>query len=843
MAIVPTYDLKERPAVGAGTAPTQYRDYSGMIPKADQMISAAAGNTAKALVKYQNEVDDARADGVYAQMQQKAIDLEDAYKQRKGENALQPDEQGRGLVDQNQDDLKDYFNQLTEGLSPGAKARAQRKVNSIFLRQYATATAHVRTQSDTYNEQVDKAVVSSQINAARTNYDDPLAITINAETAKNQLAKAGARHGWDQATRTQAERSALDAVVSSGIGGMLDKAKEDPAYAVMARGYFETYKDQLSGSAAAKLNTAITAVQDNHQLDAEKAQAIRDLTVARVQLSLPGSSAAKATGITPGSSSEWFLTSIVPGESGGEQFENDGRVKVGRYPDGSRPKDKANWAYGVSQITIPAAREAAKSLGEKLDEQKLLNDKDYNLRMGQAYFDFLLSHYSGDAVKATAAYHSGYAAVDKLIKERGGDWLSGLGPIGQAYVKKAQERMDAARSGVRKDSYGNVIHPFDPRYVMSSPQYFTQADALKWAMDNSTRAQQNPEYRDKLVDKIMSQRNSDIGDDRQQQANLVSQAQDYIAQGQDVPPGLLAQMTVATQNALADYKKKLETYDDSGNIALAAYYLSTPEALNKLSEVELKNMLPALPKDYRKQVEWAYYKGKVKAVNAADKQAQNSKEAQAGQINPDFYVSYDWAKDLVKDYTGKDAWKNIKPEDQAQYIVSVMRALSREAQIRGIKFKKKSEVASLFNDVVATTRFTVPGFFGPSDKTIFSVTKSDLGADNRPDTAWGVVKQIVQANHTRDGNPNPPSDGQVMAAFQDIMMGFYPDVNLRGLTMDKTVTDYLESQAKAEKRTLTPLQELQAYLKFLVDQKKVPKASVDQTLDEGRPVDIWAMTD
>ena len=106
-----------------------------------------------------------------------------------------------------------------------------------------------------------------------------------------------------------------------------------------------------------------------------------------------------------------------------------------------------------------------------------------------------------------------------------------------------------------------------------------------------------------------------------------------------------------------------------------------------------------------------------------------------------------------------------------------------------------------------------------------------------------MVKQIVQANHTRDGNPNPPSDGQVMAAFQDIMMGFYPDVNLRGLTLDKTVTDYLESQAKAEKRTLTPLQELQAYLKFLVDQKKVPKASVDQTLDEGRPVDIWAMTD
>lgn len=92
MAIVPTYDLKERPVVGAGTTPTQYRDYSGLVPKADSLVSASAEGMAKVALKYQNQADDTRADDVYVQMQKKALELQDAYLKRKGEAALTPDE-------------------------------------------------------------------------------------------------------------------------------------------------------------------------------------------------------------------------------------------------------------------------------------------------------------------------------------------------------------------------------------------------------------------------------------------------------------------------------------------------------------------------------------------------------------------------------------------------------------------------------------------------------------------------------------------------------------------------------------------------------------------------------
>lgn len=826
MAIVPTYDLKERPVVGAGTAPTQYRDYSGLVPKADSLVSASAEGVAKVALKYQNQVDDTRADDVYVQMQKKALELQDAYLKRKGEAALTPDEQGRGLADQNQEDLHGYFNQITEGLTPGAKTRAMRKVNPLLMGQYALSTAHVRSQFSAYSDQVDKSLVEAQMQAARQNYEDPMAIEINAQTAAGQLEKTAVRHGWDPVTLANAKQSAVDAVVASAVSGALDASKEDPAYAVMARGILESYKDKLSGGASAKLYKAVTTVQDGWQLESEKDAARRELAADRIRLTIPGSAAARDAGITPGSSIEYFRTSIVPEESGGEQFEKDGRPKLGRYSDGTTPRDKSNWAYGAAQITIPAAMEAAKALGVPLDKDRLMNDKEYNLKLGEAYFNSLVSHYGGDLVKATAAYHSGAGTVDGLIKTRGGDWVSGLGPQGKSYVEKVQQRYNAAASGVRKDSSGNVINPFTPQYAMSSPQYFTREEAEAWAMGRSTRAQQSPEYRKKLVDAIMERQTQDINDDRQRQANLVGEAQDLIVQGKELPTELTALMTPATQNALQEFKTKYEQGDGSGDLRLAAYYLSTPEALQGLTETELKNVLSVIPASYRENVAWTYYTTTFKAQAAADKSAQLSSEAQSGQIAPEYYVSFDAVESSLKSYMGK-AWGSLSSEDQAQYVTMAMKAVSREAQRRGTPIKSQSEIASLFNDMASSTQFTVPtGWFGRSseNRSIFTLTKDDMKNKGMSTSAWGVLKQLVQSEHTRMGNPYPPSEGQIMSTFQEVMMGMTPQVSLKGVELDQGVVDFLNQQAASEKRTLTPLQLLQAYLKFQIEGKEVPES-------------------
>ena len=324
----------------------------------------------------------------------------------------------------------------------------------------------------------------------------------------------------------------------------------------------------------------------------------------------------------------------------------------------------------------------------------------------------------------------------------------------------------------------------------------------------------------------MARQTQDINDDRQRQANLVGEAQDLIVQGKELPTELTALMTPATQNALQEFKTKYEQGDGSGDLRLAAYYLSTPEALQGLTETELKNVLSVIPASYRKNVAWTYYTTTYKAQAAADKSAQLSSEAQSGQIAPKYYVSFDAVKSSLKSYMGKEAWKNLPSEDQAQYVTMAVKAISREAQRRGTPIKSQSEIASLFNDMVSSTQFTVPTWLGLSseNRSIFTVTTGDMKNKGMSTSAWGVLKQLVQSEHTRMGNPYPPSEGQIMSTFQEVMMGMTPQVSLKGVELDQGVVDFLNQKAASEKRTLTPLQLLQAYLKFQIEGKEVPES-------------------
>ena len=63
-----------------------------------------------------------------------------------------------------------------------------------------------------------------------------------------------------------------------------------------------------------------------------------------------------------------------------------------------------------------------------------------------------------------------------------------------------------------------------------------------------------------------------------------------------------------------------------------------------------------------------------------------------------------------------------------------------------------------------------------------------------------------------------------MSTFQEVMMGMTPQVSLKGVELDQGVVDFLNQRAASEKRTLTPLQLLQAYLKFQIDGKEVPES-------------------
>lgn len=131
---------------------------------------------------------------------------------------------------------------------------------------------------------------------------------------------------------------------------------------------------------------------------------------------------------------EFFDSVQLAAESGGRQFDKNGKPLVGRYRDGSTPPP-AQRAYGAGQMQIRTAQNVAKSHGIPWDENKFLTDKEYNLALADAHQGDLEKKY-GDKTIARAAYHSGEPTVDKAIARYGREGFArGLGPEGREYIK------------------------------------------------------------------------------------------------------------------------------------------------------------------------------------------------------------------------------------------------------------------------------------------------------------------------------------------------------------------------------------------------------------------------
>lgn len=131
---------------------------------------------------------------------------------------------------------------------------------------------------------------------------------------------------------------------------------------------------------------------------------------------------------------QFFDDVQMAAESGGRQHDKSGKPLVGRYRDGTTPAPDKR-AYGAGQMQIGTAKETAQRYGIAWDENRFLNDKDYNLDLADRHMQFLTQKY-GDKTLARAAYHSGTGTVDKAIKKYGREgFAQGLGPEGRNYIK------------------------------------------------------------------------------------------------------------------------------------------------------------------------------------------------------------------------------------------------------------------------------------------------------------------------------------------------------------------------------------------------------------------------
>jgi hypothetical protein len=130
---------------------------------------------------------------------------------------------------------------------------------------------------------------------------------------------------------------------------------------------------------------------------------------------------------------------MLGNESGRQQFDKTGGVLRGKAGE-----------EGISQIKPAAAKEAAASLGIEYNPELVRTDKNYNMKLGKAYFNMQLDKFNGDPMLAAAAYNAGPGRVSQALKmaeEKGGDFLDYLP---QTTVRYLANLSDAAQGAHEK---------------------------------------------------------------------------------------------------------------------------------------------------------------------------------------------------------------------------------------------------------------------------------------------------------------------------------------------------------------------------------------------------------
>lgn len=102
-------------------------------------------------------------------------------------------------------------------------------------------------------------------------------------------------------------------------------------------------------------------------------------------------------------------------------------------------------ALGLMQLMPGTARDMATELGMEFDQQRLVSDADYNMKLGSAYLQRMLERYDGNPALALAAYNAGPGKVDEWIGAHGDPRTDAIGQ--NAWIERIpyQETRDYAR--------------------------------------------------------------------------------------------------------------------------------------------------------------------------------------------------------------------------------------------------------------------------------------------------------------------------------------------------------------------------------------------------------------
>lgn len=854
MPRIPEYgNYQVSPTVGNYSA-AQAKDFASANPYDPNALAAPLARASVAVQKVQEDIDNSRVLDKLTQLRRFALDRragDNGFLKLHGQQALLPDDDGRGLADREDLQMRNYSDALMQDLTAAQKRKFKNQAASIFQQQYGFALQHVFVENEKYDVDTRVAAIDDAMRTISLSADQPDIVSENLASIDSAIDYLAQKQGLDVYQKRQLRNDYFGKLSSMVTAQALLDAESNPDAVYVAQNFNNDHRHEIP---------ATTLVQNNQQIQTQiKANRVSSLvrgyrdaqsaantnrTLARMGLALDGQGRIQERDVKSAAVKIMSL-GIVPQESGGRQFSTDPsgieQTLVGRYEDGTLPPEDQR-AYGLSQIQIGNAKFAADWIRKnedasfKWDQSKFMNDPDYNRRVGNAWLTHLLQTYGGDTTKAIAAYHNGETEVNAAIKKaekegNPGQWLKHLGPRGQEYVANVTKRLQTSLSNPVKDANGRAVSYFSPQYFRAERQWDTNADIRRYVHEVMPDTQVDYNLEDTAVQAVVREQERLKADYVTEQTNIRNQLIDQIASGQAPNQQLLSQLTLAAQGELMTRYKQITAGDTSGDLALAATYLGDENALFGLSEEDMKAVAFASPAEQGKLIQEKWYKQRAKLSGEANAAGQRALSAQAGMpLDADYAVSASKVRSALEVVMPKE-FNALDKDGKDQLVASVLPAIWEAAQIGNVKFKTDTEVSQWLQGYVS--RNVVPPGILTQGKTVFTLRYDNLRNRGRSDAQPVARRMAEQIRLYNGGTTDNISDEEVVSTVRQLLLGRTLPIDTSRLELDADTVEYVQNAFRRQNgRDPNNMETLRWYMRVCLSDEKVPRPHRESSVME-----------
>jgi hypothetical protein len=854
MPRIPEYgNYQVSPTVGNYSA-AQAKDFAPANPYDPDALAAPLARASVAVQKVQEGIDNSRVLDKLTQLRRFALDRragDNGFLKLHGQQALLPDDDGRGLADREDLQMRNYSDVLMQDLTAAQKRKFKNQAASIFQQQYGFALQHVFVENEKYDVDTRVAAIDDAMRTISLSADQPDIVSENLASIDSAIDYLAQKQGLDVYQKRQLRNDYFGKLSSMVTAQALLDAESNPDAVYVAQNFNNDHRHEIP---------ATTLVQNKQQIQTQiKANRVNSLvrgyrdvqsaantnrTLARMGLALDGQGRIQERDVKSAAVKIMSL-GIVPQESGGRQFSTDPsgieQTLVGRYEDGTLPPEDQR-AYGLSQIQIGNAKFAADWIRKnedasfKWDQSKFMNDPNYNRRVGNAWLTHLLQTYGGDTTKAIAAYHNGETEVNAAIKKaekegNPGQWLKHLGPRGQEYVANVTKRLQTSLSNPVKDANGRAVSYFSPQYFRAERQWDTNADIRRYVHEVMPDTQVDYNLEDTAVQAVVREQERLKADYVTEQTNIRNQLIDQIASGQAPNQQLLSQLTLAAQGEVMTRYKQITAGDTSGDLALAATYLGDENALFGLSEEDMKAVAFASPAEQGKLIQEKWYKQRAKLSGEANAAGQRALAAQAGMpLDADYAVSASKVRSALEVVMPKE-FNELDKDGKDQLVASVLPAIWEAAQIGNVKFKTDTEVSQWLQGYVS--RNVVPPGVIAQGKTVFTLRYGDLRNRGRSDAQPVARRMAAQIRLYNGGSTDGISDEEVVSTVRQLLLGRTLPIDTSQLELDADTVEYVQNAFRRQNgRDPNNMETLRWYMRVCLSDEKVPRPQRESSVME-----------